>query len=80
MLLFICSIILIILFFYLSRPKQKIIIPSTKWRNGNLKVTVLYIDKERVYFITEEECICSLYIEDFSTYFVEDETYGTKRD
>ena len=72
--LFIIIIFLVFLFLYLSRPKQKIIVPSTKWRNGNLKVTVLYIDKERVYFITEEECICSLYIEDFSTYFVEDET------
>ena len=74
MLLLICFIFLVFLFLYLSRPKQKIIVPSTKWRNGNLKVTVLYIDKERVYFITETECVCSLYIKDFSTYFVEDET------
>lgn len=74
MLLLICFIFLVFLFLYLSRPKQKLVIPSTKWRNGNLRVTVLYIDKERVYFITENECICSLYIEDFVTYFVEDET------
>lgn len=71
--LFIIIIFLVFLFLYLSRPKQKIIVPSTKWRNGNLKVTVLYIDKERVYFITETECVCSLYIKDFSTYFVEEE-------
>lgn len=77
MLLLISSIIaclIILLFLYLSRPKQKIIVPSTKWRKGNLKVTVLYIDKERVYFQTEDECICSLYIKDFATYFVEEET------
>lgn len=77
MLLLISSIIaclIILLFLYLSRPKQKLIIPSTRWRNGNLRVTVLYIDKERVYFITENECICSLYIKDFATYFVEEET------
>ena len=61
-------------YFFLSYFRQRRInkvIPSTYWQRGKMKVRIVFVDKERVYFMTKDECICSLLKDDFITQFEE---------
>lgn len=73
--IFVCIIIVIITFLFLhfTCPKKPILVPSTKWKHGNLKVTIIYVTMNRVYFEPADSyCIGSMDLEEFVTYFEED--------
>jgi len=73
--IFACTCIIIITFLFLIfyRQKRTIVVPSTKWKHGNLKVTIVYVTEHRVYFEPANSyCIGSMDLEEFVTYFEED--------
>lgn len=63
----------LLLFFF--RQKRKVFIPSTKWKSGNLKVTILYVGEDRVYFRNDDDMYftASMPIDDFITEFEPDD-------
>ena len=73
--LFIGILIFIILATIVYGHRHRVpIVPSTQWRckKNNLKVTILYLTEERVYFETEYGALASMLIEDFIYHFEED--------
>lgn len=64
----------LLLFFF--HQKRKVFIPSTKWKSGNLKVTILYVGENRVYFRSDDDMYftASMPIDDFVTEFEPDDT------
>ena len=69
----ICAGFLTFLFLHFTCPKKPILVPTTKCKHGNLKVTIVYVTMDRVYFEPANSyCIGSMDLEEFVTYFEED--------
>lgn len=74
----ICLMLFIFLYlFFAEKNKRKVIVPSTKWKRGNMYVEIIYVTKDRIYFRTLDDITASMLIEDFVTQFSEVEENGS---